>query len=358
MIESIQSFFAPAPDWEWLTLQVLVTCGLTISLNFVFMRIIDALEHLTRKTSSLWDDDFLEALRLPLRLFIWTLGITASAYWIELSTDTLLFKHLPEIRRVAYIAIGAMFFHRLVRMTEAHLIDPKRMNKPMDTTTARAVGNVARISIVVLAGLIILQTLGYSVSGILAFGGIGGIAVGFAAKDLLANFFGGLMLYLDKPFAVGDTVRSPDREIEGTIEDIGWRITRIRNLERRPVYIPNSMFSNIAVENITRMSHRRINEWLGIRYEDLSKVTAIVDSLTTMLKQHPSVDTEEPMIVQLDKLGDFSVQIRMMCHVAETSLAYFDVKQDILLKAVDIIHAHGADFAFPTQTLHVERSVP
>lgn len=355
MIESIQTFFAPATDWQWLTLQVLATCVLTVAVNFVFMRIIDALEHLTSKTTSLWDDDLLEALRLPLRLFIWTIGITASSYWIELSTDTVLFKHLPEIRRVAYIAIGAMFFHRLVRMTEAHLIDPNRMNKPMDTTTARAVGNVARISIVVLAGLIILQTLGYSVSGILAFGGIGGIAVGFAAKDLLANFFGGLMLYLDKPFAVGDMVRSPDREIEGTIEDIGWRITRIRNLERRPVYIPNSMFSNIAVENITRMSHRRINEWLGIRYEDMSKVPDIVNDLTMMLKRQPLVATDEPMIVQLDKLADFSVQIRLMCHVSETSLAYFDIKQEILLQAAQIIHAHGADFAYPTQTLHIQK---
>lgn len=356
MIESIQSFFAPAPDWEWLTLQVLVTCGLTISLNFVFMRIIDALESLTRKTSSLWDDDLLEALRLPLRLFIWTLGITVAAHWVDLFAETSWFKHLPEIRRVAYIAIGALFLHRFVRMTESHLVDPKRMNKPMDATTARAIGHVARISIVVLAGLIILQTLGYSVSGILAFGGIGGIAVGFAAKDLLANFFGGLMLYLDKPFSVGDFVRSPDREIEGVIEDIGWRITRIRNLEQRPVYIPNSMFSNIAVENITRMSHRRINEWLGIRYEDLNRVQPIVDQLKQMLDSHPQVDREMSKIVQLDKLADFSVQIRMMCHVNDTSLEFFQIKQEILLKAVDIVKANGADFAFPTQTLHIERS--
>jgi len=83
-----------------------------------------------------------------------------------------------------------------------------------------------RASIVITAALVILQNLGFSISGVLAFGGVGGIAVGFAAKDLLANFFGGLTVYMDRPFVVGDWVRSPDKNIEGTVEHIGWRLTR------------------------------------------------------------------------------------------------------------------------------------
>ena len=113
-----------------------------------------------------------------------------------------------------------------------------------------------------------MQLFDYSVSGLLAFGGIGGIAVGFAAKDLLANFFGGLMIYLDRPFSVGDWIRSPDKEIEGTVEDIGWRLTRIRTFDKRPLYIPNSIFASISVENPSRMSNRRIYEKIGIRYDD------------------------------------------------------------------------------------------
>jgi len=80
-----------------------------------------------------------------------------------------------------------------------------------------------------------MQTLGYSISGVLAFGGIGGIAVGFAARDLLANFFGGFMIYMDRPFDVGDWIRSPDQEIEGTVEKIGWRLTTIRTFDKRPL---------------------------------------------------------------------------------------------------------------------------
>ena len=92
-----------------------------------------------------------------------------------------------------------------------------------DETTVTAIAKLARVSIVITAALMAMQTLGISISGVLAFGGIGGIAVGFAAKDLLANFFGGLVIYLDRPFKVGDWIRSPDRDIEGTVVKIGWR---------------------------------------------------------------------------------------------------------------------------------------
>ena len=139
-----------------------------------------------------------------------------------------------------------------------------------DKATVRATAKLVRIVLWVVAGLMILQSVGVSISGLLAFGGIGGIAVGFAAKDLLANFFGGLMIYLDRPFNVGDWVRSPDREIEGTVENIGWRLTTIRSFSKRPIYVPNSMFSSIAVENPSRMANRRIYETIGLRYSDLT----------------------------------------------------------------------------------------
>ena len=138
----------------------------------------------------------------------------------------------------------------------------------------------------ILVILTVMQLFDYSVSGLLAFGGIGGIAVGFAAKDLLANFFGGLMIYLDRPFSVGDWIRSPDKEIEGTVEDIGWRLTRIRTFDKRPLYIPNSIFASISVENPSRMSNRRIYEKIGIRYDDMSKMNTIVTEVKLMLQKH------------------------------------------------------------------------
>ena len=149
---------------------------------------------------------------------------------------------------------------------------------------------------IITALLIAMQLLGYSVSGLLAFGGIGGIAVGFAAKDLLANFFGGLMIYLDRPFSVGDWIRSPDKEIEGTVEDVGWRLTRIRTFDKRPLYIPNSVFASISVENPSRMTNRRIYETVGIRYCDMDSMNNIVQQVTQMLKDHDAIDNNQTMI--------------------------------------------------------------
>ena len=155
--------------------------------------------------------------------------------------------------------------------------------------------------------MVALQSFGYSISGVLAFGGIGGIAVGFAARDLLANFFGGMMIYMDRPFNVGDWVRSPDKEIEGTVEKIGWRLTTIRTFDKRPLYVPNSIFNNISVENPSRMSNRRIKETIGIRYDDLSKMEKIISDVKKMLKQHTDIDTTKTLIVNFNEFAPSSL---------------------------------------------------
>jgi len=208
--------------------------------------------------------------------------------------------------------------------------------EPYDRTTADAIAKLVRLSVIITAVLVILQTLGFSVSGVLAFGGIGGIAVGFAAKDLLANFFGGLMIYLDRPFLIGDWIRSPDREIEGTVEHIGWRLTTIRSFSKRAIYVPNSMFASISVENPSRMTHRRIYETIGLRYDDADKVVDVLKDIETMLRQHPEIDDTQTLMVHTTNWVKFQA-----------------IKQDVLLKIEKIIREHGAEIAFPTSTVHV-----
>lgn len=149
----------------------------------------------------------------------------------------------------------------------------------------------------------ILDQFGVSLSGVIAFGGIGGIAIGFAAKDLLANFFGAIMLYLDRPFSVGDWIKSPDREIEGTVTHIGWRLTKIRTFESRMLYVPNSIFSNIAIENPSRMSNRRIFETIGLRYNDIQKAGVIIEKINKMLETHQDIDNKKTLMVNLNKFN-------------------------------------------------------
>jgi len=193
---------------------------------------------------------------------------------------------------------------------------------------------------------------------VLAFGGVGGIAIGFAARDLLANFFGGLMIYLDRPFSVGDWVRSPDREIEGTIERIGWRLTVIRTFDKRPLYVPNSVFANIAVENPSRMTHRRIYETFGIRYEDIQQMSAITTDVEAMLKVHSAIDATQTLMVNFVACTPSSVDFFVYTFTKTTVWTEFHViKQDVLLKIADIIAQHGAEMAFPTSTVHVPDGV-
>ena len=204
----------------------------------------------------------------------------------------------------------------------------------------------------------ILQTLGFSISGVLAMGGIGGIAVGFAAKDLLANFFGGLLIYLDRPFSIGDWIRSPDRNIEGVVEKIGWRVTVIRNFESQPMYVPNSVFTNVVVENPSRMANRRLFETIGLRYRDLESMQKIVSEVKELLASHEDIENEKIMMVNFNAFNDSSVDFFFYCFTRTSDwVEYHRVKQKVMLSVAEIIENNGAEIAFPTTTLDVPQAV-
>jgi len=216
------------------------------------------------------------------------------------------------------------------------------------------VGKLLRASVIITGVLMVLQGLGIPISGVLAFGGIGGIAVGFAARDMLANFFGALMIFLDRPFSVGDWVRSPDRNIEGTVEEIGWRLTRIRTFDARPLYVPNAVFNSITVENPSRMLNRRIYETIGVRYADVGVLEKIVADVEAMLREHPDIDTDRTLMVNFVGFGESSLDFMVYSFTRTIVWAeYHVVKQDVLFRIADIIAGHGAEVAFPTRTLHV-----
>ena len=354
-MDALLTYFRPSTDMSVWLVQVFVVVFCTVSLNFVLMRVLDAVLRWSEKTKSQWDDALIGAARIPVRLFVWVWGLSIAAHILHGVSGYGIFEYAPEVRKVAIIALMALFLVRLIRNAEKVWVDPDRGNARMDQTTAQAIAKLLRLSVIITAVLVALQTLGYSISGVLAFGGIGGIAVGFAAKDLLANFFGGMMIYLDRPFKVGDWVRSPDRNIEGTVEEIGWRLTRIRTFDKRPLYIPNSVFATISVENPSRMTHRRIYETLGSRYADGAQMAAICEAVRTMLKQHAELDSTQTQIVHFVSYGASSLDFMVYCFTRTTEwVKYHAVKEDVMLQIMAIVQAHGADFAFPTRTLHVE----
>ncbi len=342
-------------QYLWI-LELFVIVLLALSLGYLVNRVIDRLETQANKSLTVWDDALIEACRKPVIWLIWILGVNFAASIAAQKMDSPVQALIDPINRLALIFLATIFITSFIKRAERNLLHPDYMAKPIDATTVRAVGKLLRAAVIITALLVAMQLFGYSISGLLAFGGIGGIAVGFAAKDLLANFFGGLMIYLDRPFSVGDWVRSPDKEIEGTVEDIGWRLTRIRTFDQRPLYIPNSVFASISVENPSRMTNRRIYETVGIRYADIGCMESIVDQVTTMLCEHPEIDAEQIMIVNFNAFSASSVDFIIYTFTKTTEWVKFHhVKQDVLLKVAQIIEANQAEIAFPTSTLHIDR---
>ncbi len=339
--------------------QVFVVVFLTLALNFIIRRALTKAHAQLERTKTPWDDAVIWAMRRPLPVLVWIIGLAFAVEIVEAETAAAIFAAVEPVRDVGVIATLAWFLVRLIRQAEDNIVEAKReAGETFDRTTLDAIAKLLRLSVMITATLVALQTLGFSVSGVLAFGGIGGIAVGFAAKDLLANFFGGLIIYLDRPFAVGDWVRSPDRNIEGVVEQIGWRLTVIRTFDSRPLYIPNSTFTNIAVENPSRMKNRRIYEYVGLRYDDVAQVEGVVRDVTDMLKSHEAIDQRQTMIVNFDRFAPSSLDFFVYCFTKTRNWArYHSVKQDVLLKILEIVDHHGAEVAFPTSTVHVPNGI-
>ena len=333
--------------------------GAALLLNLVLRRIFNRLHARALDSHHYWDDAVVQALRRPLACGVLVGGVGVA---LEIAHDA---GGLPPfapdgaLRMVVVVALLAWFLVRLVNEGERGIaVRYEDKGEPYDRTTLDAIAKLLRMAVLVVASLVVLQTLGVSIAGVLAVGGMGGIAVGFAARDLLANFFGGLMIYLDRPFAVGDWIRSPDREIEGTVEQIGWRQTRIRTFDRRPLYVPNSVFTTIAVENPSRMQNRRIYETIGLRYDDAGKLAIVLTDVERMLRAHPEIDTKRILMVNFNTFAPSSLDFFVYTFTKETDWARFHrIKQDVLLKILDIIESHGAQAAFPTSTVHVPEAL-
>ncbi|MCR9188997.1 MAG: mechanosensitive ion channel family protein [Alteromonadaceae bacterium] len=330
----------------------------TATVAYIAGHIIGALERKFSQTKNLFDDALLHAARKPVVAFVWLQGVYWAAEVAHKYSEAEIFKANESVLQIGFIFVLVWAVLRLIKEAEGILVSPLKMKQPMDYTTVNAVSKLSRAVVLITAVLIAMQSMGYSISGVLAFGGVGGIAVGFAAKDLLANFFGGFIIHLDRPFKVGDWVRSPDRNIEGTVEHIGWRLTTIRTFDKRPLYVPNAAFTTIAVENPSRMSNRRIYETIGIRYADVAQMATIVDDIRAMLQQHEDIESDETLIVNFLAFNASSLDIMVYCFTKTTQwIPFHEVKQDVLLKISDIIEGYGAEVAFPTRTLHLPEGV-
>ncbi len=355
------------PDLLWIDsiselgwgVELFAVVMLTFIGRYLAMRALKVLGDQFEKTTNVWDDALFKAAQGPLSWFILILGLIWAVQISDGYLDMVLFSpaNLDIIRQLTFIVLTMVFLVRFITLAEARILDDLKSQTEdgegrLDPTTLHALAKLTRLSVFISAVLVALPTLGIEITALLAFGGVGGIAVGFAAQDLLSNFFGGLMIYLDRPFAIGDWIRSPDREIEGTVESIGWRLTVVRTFDKRPLYVPNSVFAKLALENPSRMTNRRIYENIGIRYKDASKMDQIVQDVNAMLQGHEEIDQDQTLIVNFNGYGKSSLDFFVYTFTKTTNWVKFhEIKQDVMLRIIRIVHEHQADFAFPTTTV-------
>jgi MscS family membrane protein len=328
---------------------------IALLLDFVQRKLMKRLGQVVAETRNTWDDALFHAAVRPLSMLIWIIGITLAAQVVPVQEEGALLgsELITKIRQVGVLFVLAWFLVSFIQNIENNIVEYARNeNRPIDQTTVHALGRVVRITVLVTAGLVGLDILGFNVTGLMAAGGIGGLAVGFAAKDLLANFFGGLTVFIDRPFGIGDWIIIKDNGVEGVVEDIGWRQTCIRKFDKRPVYVPNSVFTTASVENPSRMTHRRIYETIGLRYDDVGVVQPLLDEVRDMLRKHPEIDDGQTLMVNFNAFAPSSLDFFIYC-MTHTVVwqKYHEIKQDVLLKISEIITRHGASIAYPTRTI-------
>lgn len=299
----------------------------------------------------------LSTVKTPVSWILYIMATTVSLGILNQQLDIALITKFRDLREIMVLIVIGFFVKNFIKqIKERKLYEIEQTDSKEDKTTVQVAANIGSVFSFVLIGLMILQEIGLSLSGLMAFGGIGGLIVGLSAKELLSDFLGGLILIADKPFKVGDWIRSPDREIEGTVEEIGMRRICVRTFDKRPLYIPNSLLSMITIENPSRMTNRRIKETIGIRYEDADKMSSITRKVKEMLEKHSGIDASQTLMVNFNSFGNSSLDFFIYCFTKTTDwTTYHGVKHNVLLNIYEIIKEEGADVAYPTQLIKMSK---
>ena len=346
-MELLHNFFDPnSPHFLHLVLLIVIIC-LFLLLPLVRASVSKVKSHQLIGASII-------AVFSPLKSFLFLSSVVLSLKIAnQVLTLNLPLDSYPIFSVLSALHLGWYGF-RIVNTFEKAALTTTDTGK-LDKTAVTSIAKVLRLLLVVVLAIVGFDLMGLDPRGLIALGSVSGAALAFASKDLISNWFGGIMLYLDKPFKVGDWIRSPDREIEGTVEYIGWRITKIRTFDKRPLYVPNSLFNNITVQNPSRMTHRRINETIGVRYDDVKQVNGLVSAIESYLKSSEIIAQDQIIIVNLNAFAASSVDIMVYCMTITTDWATFHQhKQTVLLDIADLVEQNHCEFAYPTQRLQVE----
>jgi MscS family membrane protein len=337
----------------WDLVQAFLILLATLLLRGLITRILfRSLKRLARRTDFTFDDDFLSALEKPVSFFLLVLGVFLSAESLPLAAETEnilwnLFRGLT-----AFTLFWALW--RLVDVVGEVLAKVVKNRDAALYGFIPLLKKTLRIFVVVVGALMIVDNLGYEIAPIIGALGLGGAAIALAARDTIANLFGSLMIVLDRPFKVGDWIMVGDK-VDGDVEEIGLRSTKVRTWPKTIISIPNSVLANEYINNWSRMPKRRVKQIIGVTYgSSAADMQALVEDFRTILREDEGVQ-QDFILVSFHDFGESSLDILVYYFTSSTAwLVHMDVRQRVNLKLMQAVEARGLSVAFPTRTLHFD----
>lgn len=330
---------------------VMVAFVLKKVLNHIFFKVLFPL---AAKTRSRYDDQFFQAIRKPAEWLVVIIGIFTAIQLLRLPVEPIDLRNgAVSLFKVLVTIDVAWVLFNLIGLVETFLEGwVSKTESTLDDQLLPFVRKCLRIFVIFLAVIMTIQNLGYSISGLLASLGIGGLAVALAAKDTLSNIFGSIMILLDRPFHVGDWVKAGD--LEGIVEEVGFRSTKIRTFGKTQITVPNNVIANLAVDNISRRPNRRINITVGVTYETKpEQMRQAVAGIREMLCNHPAID-QDFILVNFTEFGASSLDILVYCFTRTVVWAeYLAAREDVNLKIMEILDGLGLEIAFPSRSIYL-----
>lgn len=340
--------------------RIAVACGIFLLVfllrKYLVRRVFLFLLKLTSKTKTNLDNYLVMALERPLRLFFIILGVYLALIYLPLDVEANIL--LSRLFRSTLVILAALSIYNLVGNQEIFAEEMSNiMNINVDRILIPFFSKILKFVVVVLAISVILQEWDYDINGFIAGLGLGGLAFALAAQQTLSNMFGGIVIITDKPFSIGDWISTPS--VEGTVEDINFRSTKIRTFAQALVTVPNAVLSNEAITNWTRMGKRQITFNLRVNYNTpQEKLEKCLAEIKTMLQNHPGVH-KETIFVNFHSFEDSWLNIFLYFFTVTTNWGEFlRVKEDVNFKIMSILEKENVSFAFPSTSLYFENNIP
>ena len=328
--------------------------GAILLRRFLTTIFFNQLKKLAAKTETTLDDKLLPALESPVATFVMVTGIFAALKVLKLSETA---DH--SIAAGSTVAFSMVIFWGLLRAFDAIIDHAAEIAKVKQMGIAAFMPWIKKslIAVFVVVGtLMIVQSLGYNVSTILQGLGIGGLAFALAAQDTIANLFGSLVVAIDQPFKIGETVKIGTHT--GTVEDIGLRSTKIRLIDKSLVVMPNKLVSSEAIVNLSRSTQRRVEQVIGLTYDTTpDQLAVIVEDIREILLSDAEIDPTSVMVFFRD-LSASSLDVWVVYASREADLKEgFALKQRMNLAIMRAVAARGLSFAYPTSVMHLDGPV-